>query len=528
MYFIDARRRVLVNGTLDRTVTVKAVELTVDAKLVTEPATDWDQRIEPSSFDWAAVVEESPLPAMLVAGAPHAPLIRGQIVHANAACRARLPLTTFSGGRHDCSLFEFLDPPASAIVGKLLDGDQANRAMGIRFCCCGPNASRSGCTTCQIFDVHVQPRTSGNVVVQLTITERPTDVDRTLEEQKRFRGALLELSHLSHRTEDDDEFYRRLIELAVDVVPGAQAGSVQLNLPGTTRFRFVATVGYDLAQLQRHTLDQTAFFRDASDPTARIVRDFGSDSRSSEIATWLDTAGRLSDIVVNVSAPVLANGSTVAFLSLDNFENADAMTDTSVEMTTVLGQLIGDLWLRRDLEAKLRKEREALRRQALHDPLTGVANRRSLEQTLASMAKASKHARALLFIDLDDFKQINDEFGHDVGDMLLVRVAEALSDAVRANDVVGRWGGDEFLVLPHRVASTSEVTELAQRILQRFERPVSLRPGLEVQASLSIGIGWTNPGDRPELTQLLRAADEALYEAKGAGKGGARLREVGA
>ncbi len=349
-----------------------------------------------------------------------------------------------------------------------------------------------------------------------------------LAEQQRFRSALMELSELSYTTEDDDEFYRRLIERAVEVVPGAQGGSVQLNVPGTTKFRFVAAVGFDLAALQLRTLDLEHFFRDAWDPNAKILREFEVDSRTPEVTEWLQTAGRLSEIMVNVSGPVLANGRPVAFLSLDNFEDPDAMSETSIEMTTVLSRLIGELLRRRALEAELRLERAAYRHLAMHDPLTGLANRRNLDIAISeALESAGRRGRpsAVLFVDIDDFKEVNDQLGHEAGDQFLTQVALLLSRAMRAGDMVGRWGGDEFVVVPYRLESPEEAMFLAERILAAFQQDFEVATSVRLRARLSVGIGWTTDSSA-EPHELVRAADAALYEAKALGKGRAHLNKV--
>lgn len=373
----------------------------------------------------------------------------------------------------------------------------------------------------------VQPETPELVIVQVVPCEGWKAVDQVLRVQKRFRTALMELSQLAFTTKNDDEFYQRLIERAVEVVPGAQGGSVQLNIEGTTEFRFVASVGYDLAGLQQRTLDQQHFFRDALDPAAQIVRDFGNEWRTSDIADWLETFGRLSEIVVNVSAPVIAEGRPVAFVSLDNFEDPEAMTETSVEMTTVLSRLIGELWRRRALEATVRREREAYRHQALHDPLTGLANRRKLERSIDEILTTTEtgHPAAVLFVDLDDFKAVNDELGHAIGDLVLIGVANGLSSVVRNGDIVGRWGGDEYLVIPRRLESFDEAAGLADRILEYFAGPLQLGNEVTYQARLTVGVGWS-ADSLVEGSDLVRAADNALYEAKAAGKGLARFERV--
>lgn len=467
---------------------------------------------------WADVVENSPVATFLLRNEPETD-DWSCIVYANAEARSLtgLPVSSGqvpSGNAHHGSLLELLEPGDRDEVAALLRFDAADRAESVEVT---DLRGRS-------FSLHVRPGPAGQLIAQL-VRDGWSAADRVLKEQQRFRSALMELSELAHTTEDDDDFYQRLIERAVQVVPGAQGGSVQLNLPGNTMFRFVAAVGYDLAGLQRFDFDQRHFFRDAIDPNARIVRNFDNSGRTPEIQEWLQTVGRIDEIVVNVSAPVLSGGFPVAFLSLDNFEDPEAMTETSVEMTTVLSRLIGDLWRRRELEAAVRKEREAFRHLALHDPLTGLANRRNLERSLTAAVTAAARGTnpsAVLFVDLDDFKGVNDRLGHEVGDQLLVGVANELADVVRAGDVVGRWGGDEFLVLPHRLDSKADVIALAHRILERFETELDLGDGLMYRARLSVGVGWS-ADSKIDVDGLVRVADEALYSAKAAGKGVVRF-----
>lgn len=351
----------------------------------------------------------------------------------------------------------------------------------------------------------------------------------SVAEQRRFLAAVLEVGELAHTADSDEEFYQRLLELAVEVIPGAEGGSVQLAIESTTSFRFVAAVGYDLSELQRHTLDREHFFRDADTPEAEIVHEFRVDSRSAEIADWLETVGRLSEIKANVSAPVIVDDRAVAFFSLDSFSNENAFDATSLEMVTVLSRFIGDLYVRRALEAALLAERESLRHLATHDSLTGLANRRFVESRLQSSVATAQGAgrpSAVFFLDMDNFKSVNDTRGHDFGDRVLCEVGATISGALRDADLVGRWGGDEFVVLPARVESDAEASLLAERILAAFEQPLDLGEGTLQRVSISIGVSWSLDSSA-SVRELLRTADDALYEAKTeGGKSGVRLRKA--
>lgn len=481
------------------------------------------------SPDWAEIIELSPVATMVVA-CPIAGRAEelGRIAYANERARTLFDSVSrpnLAQRLTKRSILDFIDGAHTPETTKLL----ARAADPLAWS--DTDATRHVLVTngsLRPMTVHVRPVSEQRAVVQLVDRTEAHAIDQVLSEQQRFRSALMELSELAHRAYDDADFYQRLLERAVEVVPGAQGGSVQLKIPGSTAFRFVAAVGYDLAGLQEQVLEQGHFFRDAWDPNARILHDFDNAGRSAEIADWLLTTGRLNEIEVNVSAPVLSEGFPVAFLSLDNFEDRGAMTETSVEMTTVLSRLIGELWQRRELEAQLRREREAFRHLALHDPLTGLANRRNLERSLSeAMAGARRRHRStsVLFVDIDDFKGVNDRLGHEVGDQLLVAVARGLSDVVRTGDMVGRWGGDEFLVLPGRLESSDGALELANRILQRFATDIELDNGLWYRARLTIGVA-SSDASKIDVDGLVRSADEALYEAKAAGKGTARFRAV--
>ncbi|MEE8599985.1 sensor domain-containing diguanylate cyclase [Euzebya tangerina] len=373
----------------------------------------------------------------------------------------------------------------------------------------------------------------GTVVVQLTDPAESAS-GATYPQQRAFRTALLELSELSHSLIDDDAFFDALIDRAVAVVPGAQAGSILLNKEGTDEYHFVAARGFDLAGLQQRCLYENMMFRDVDTPEAAINRSVSEMPLPPDQETWMIEVGRIREIESNVSSPVFIGGEPRAFLSLDNFDDRDAFDATSVEMTTVLGRLIADLVRRRELESALLQEREAYRQLAMHDGLTGIANRRQLEASLAeavAAAAADGAGVAVLFIDIDDFKPINDQLGHDVGDEVIRAVATGLQRLTRAGDIVGRWGGDEFMLIIPGIASGVDVRAVADRILEAFDGDLvaslvrSAGIDEEICCRLSIGAAWSTDAEvRPQ--DLVRGSDQALYAAKLAGKFTARILQV--
>lgn len=365
----------------------------------------------------------------------------------------------------------------------------------------------------------------GSVLVQIVESFGHSSEDDAIEQQRAFRSALIELSELSHEHINDADFYDRLLSRAIEVVPGAQAGSILIRELGTDDFRFAAANGFDLALLQTRSLSKDEMFRDLETPQASINHDLASMELDPAQADWLAAAGRIQDIVVNVSAPVHIAGEPTAFISLDNFDDRNAFCETSVEMTTVLGRLIADLMHRRRLESELRRERATFKHQAMHDELTGLANRRQIETALRSMLDATERTNepfALYFIDIDDFKMVNDTHGHDVGDDVLIAVAEELTSRIRGSDLVGRWGGDEFMIIAPGTATKAKAKTLANRILDSFHNELILANDTKIKCNLSIGAVRTANGSHA-ASSIVNRSDEALYAAKKAGKNTFRI-----
>jgi diguanylate cyclase (GGDEF)-like protein/PAS domain S-box-containing protein len=171
-----------------------------------------------------------------------------------------------------------------------------------------------------------------------------------------------------------------------------------------------------------------------------------------------------------------------------------------------------------------RKAEEEIRRLAFYDPLTGLANRRMLmEQLRRSVASSSRThlKRGLLFVDLDDFKTLNDTLGHHIGDLMLKEVAERLTLCVREADTVGRLGGDEFVVLLEELSadteeSASQAEKVAEKVLAAIGQPYVLDA---FACSTTCSIGITVFGDQHEnVNELLQQADIAMYQAKNGGR----------
>jgi diguanylate cyclase (GGDEF)-like protein len=162
----------------------------------------------------------------------------------------------------------------------------------------------------------------------------------------------------------------------------------------------------------------------------------------------------------------------------------------------------------------------AIDRMARVDPVTELPNRRCFEEELAATMRARGAARDavnVLFLDLDDFKQVNDSLGHARGDQLLAAIAKRLQALVRPSDLVARWGGDEFAILQRPVTGPLQTAELAERIIREIRRP-AIVDGYEVIVGVSIGSA-SAPDDGSSPEAILSCADMGLYAAKGEGRG---------
>jgi diguanylate cyclase (GGDEF)-like protein len=240
-------------------------------------------------------------------------------------------------------------------------------------------------------------------------------------------------------------------------------------------------------------------------------QDQGSDRGTSQ--RFMDWTGTLA----GATLPIISQGRVLGYMVASVTSHPERLTES------------------RDLEARLRGLAaqaatalnnatllDQVRRQALHDELTGLPNRTLImdrAEQMLTRARRDQRAVAALFIDLDDFKTVNDTLGHAAGDQLLQAVSNRLSSALRASDTVGRLGGDEFVVLAEGSSLEYGPEVVAAKLLGSLSEPFELVgfEGVRLTTSASIGIA---AGQRTTAGDLLRDADIALYRAKSAGKGG--------
>jgi diguanylate cyclase (GGDEF)-like protein/PAS domain S-box-containing protein len=200
----------------------------------------------------------------------------------------------------------------------------------------------------------------------------------------------------------------------------------------------------------------------------------------------------------------------------------------AVTLTNPSGQWGDSVVLNMHDVTKQRELEEQLRHDALHDPLTGLWNRPAFAQyTEKACSRAARDGStlALLFVDLDGFKQVNDTLGHSLGDEVLIEVGKRLRTCLRGSEVLARLGGDEFTVLIERVSGARDAIEIADRIHATLTKPLD-GPEAPLYLGASVGIALSEQGQLSSA-ELLRDADHAMYMAKRSGRSGWKLADPG-
>ncbi|MEH2192095.1 MAG: diguanylate cyclase [Nostoc sp.] len=224
------------------------------------------------------------------------------------------------------------------------------------------------------------------------------------------------------------------------------------------------------------------------------------------LATNVIGAGKILDLPEN-STLITKDGKEIAI-----GDNLAPIRDRN-------GNITGAVLVFQDITKRKQTEAQLIRN-AFYDGLTALPNRvlflDRLRQTIERSKRRSDYYFAVLFLDLDGFKEINDRFGHGIGDDFLVAIARRLESCLRGGDTVARFGGDEFTVLLEDIKDITDATNVAKRIQESLRSPLNLN-GYELSTTASIGITW-NFSSYEEPATLLRDADIAMYRAKRQGK----------
>ncbi len=232
------------------------------------------------------------------------------------------------------------------------------------------------------------------------------------------------------------------------------------------------------------------------------------------------SAQELSSVNAELANEMVQNGEPPGVRQvLERSQAIEGKVQDAADKLSVVNQALeAEVGARHVLEghlATLTQDEAMARHAALHDPLTGLPNRTLFENRLEhGLAQAKRHDRilAVMFLDLNDFKAINDTHGHDVGDAVLQSIADRLKEHARDDDTVSRFGGDEFLYLLTEIDSDQDAVSIAQKIADAIQLPCQLSVGA-LQLSASVGIAIF-PKDGTSVSALIKSADTAMYKAK--------------
>lgn len=381
-----------------------------------------------------------------------------------------------------------------------------------------PERTAGGGTLWHGIVTDVTEATELEAALRRDVTERRLALAR-LEREVAFRKALVSVTNDMLTAALDDGFYQQVLTRTIELVPDAQGGSMLLRVDGEV-FRFVAAVGFDLEALGSVHLTEYEMARGTPPAVERVFVRENVDRVGRERRDAISRAGRLGDITVTLSVPIMVGAEAGGYMNLDNFDRADAFDDDAQAIAAALASQVAVALQRLRLERDLGEERARYERLASHDALTGLPNRRlfldRLEQAI-TQAHRRRERVALLYLDLDGFKDVNDALGHDVGDALLEAVARRLEQAVRAADTVARLGGDEFAVVLQEVSSDDDARQVAEKLIESLDAPFVLR-GRSLAITASIGVALY-PRDARLTDGLMKAADVAMYRVKDAGRG---------
>jgi diguanylate cyclase (GGDEF)-like protein len=336
-----------------------------------------------------------------------------------------------------------------------------------------------------------------------------------LSRERKFRKlheALTQISEYYLKGQNGERIYQLILEKAIEVVPNAQAGSVLLKKQD--KYVYVAAVGYDLAELSKIEYSESVQKKWLEKPIKKKNDMVGFNREDEKTLEILKKHGRIEEIMCSLVVPAQIGDEIVLSFNLENFEREDAFDEESLQIAKLFADYVGMVFLKIKQDEQIMQQQRMMEYLYNHDALTGLLNRRAFEEygeKLLALAKRERKKVALLFLDLLKYKRINDECGHEMGDLVLMVLGSRLEKVFRESDVVARFGGDEFVALLYD-CDGNNLAQLLNRVFQIVEEPVRL-DDKTFQVGVNIGVA-IYPDDAQELDQLIRLADMAMYYAK--------------
>ncbi|OAA30391.1 hypothetical protein AT15_00245 [Kosmotoga arenicorallina S304] len=377
-----------------------------------------------------------------------------------------------------------------------------------------PISSKNGETKTILWNA-VASKSMGDNSVELLFSGKATD---SYKKNIKFNGFYSSLNKVTIDVLETGTILgknaQRLLKLCVATIPGAQAGTlIMRNENGN--FSFVACENYDFKRLREVRLNREPVNNGLE--AISVTADFCGFKLDSQLSKAVAKACKFKDLKATLVIPIILNGKVVALFNLNNFESKHAFDNPMTkQLAEVFKESITSLIKRLELEKELKTQKKKLEFLSNHDPLTELPNRRFLweySDLLFALAKRKSRPVSVLYVDLDKFKEINDFYGHDMGDYVLREVAGRFKDSIRKSDVTVRLGGDEFaLLLPETDSKLAIVA--AKRILLSIEKVMIADRTVSISGTIGISCF---PEHGEDLQDLLKKADTAMYQAKKSG-----------
>lgn len=310
-----------------------------------------------------------------------------------------------------------------------------------------------------------------------------------------------------------EEYYQSLLERLMEIIPEAQAGSCLIRK--NDDFKFIAAVGYDIEELQKVSISEDIvriYSEEVGIIKGQLIYDLNKERNLEKLdVIFREMNGKTLMSVLVI--PLYLGNYLMGAMYLDNFENENAFNE-ELEIASIISrylQLI--LWKQ--------KTDERLRHFATHDSLTNALNRAAfmeMAEKVMSLSKRNNRKFAIVYIDLDDFKKINDTHGHEFGDEFLNEFSKKIMSIIRESDLFARFGGDEFvLLLPETDENGAQV--FIKRLREILEDEFEFR-GKKIKYKFSAGIAVFPDDDGNDLEKFINIADERMYSDKRKRKGG--------